>query len=246
MPVNKNPNLTISLESLRPSEDQWKTWREGRNVFYWYAAMLTLQIQPSVANRGLLKEHFPEIYAEYRRRLTVMRRRSRSYKEIQPVGGFDRDTLPSNLIVALPGVAKLAGELGWDSDGVFANRVIPPKKVTSFNGARLIIEKANHQREVEGLGVGQQRTLVRYAALAELVRMAVDSPDEFKTLKQAVFKRRKASNQELGEALARMVATFAHKAGKNVTPYGFNKDANADELAKAKLAVEEHFGQCKG
>ena len=86
MPAKKTVPAAVSLESMKPKDSQWKKWREARNVRYWYAAMLSLQVEPTAANRTALSDHFPEVYEQYKYRLEVLLKRRRTRKSLRPVG----------------------------------------------------------------------------------------------------------------------------------------------------------------
>lgn len=59
-------------ETDQPHPPSWKYWRERGFVRLWQAAMLSLNYEPSVENRELLRLTLPTQYTEYRRRKDVL------------------------------------------------------------------------------------------------------------------------------------------------------------------------------
>lgn len=243
MPTKDTETESISLESMKPADAQWKKWREARNVRYWYAAMLSLQLQPTVANRTKLSDHFPEVYEQYKHRLDILLKRRRTRKSLRPVGEQVPVGEPRNEYVDLQAVAKFAVEVEWDGSATFAKSIAPPAAVKTLDGlTSLRITDVEFENQVAELGIGQQRTFVRYAALIKLLRMAIETPAEFDSIrKKSLGKRTTASMQSLGEAVTRAVATLANESGHSRIPSGFGKDKNADEIAFAERMVKTYF-----
>jgi hypothetical protein len=243
MPAKTAAKPTVTLESIRPTAAQWRQFREGRNERYWGAAMLSLQVLPTDENKNALKVEHPDVYKEYRTRLTVLLKRRVSYSAIRPLGADGQLVAPSKQHVSLPGVAKLACELGWEGAEEFSKLVSAPVKAKTLDGlVSLKISDVEFEKQVNAVGAGQKRTLVRYAALVHLLRMAIDSPVEFGRVREASLgKRTTVSMQSLGEAVTRAVATIANESGNRRIPSGFGKDKNADEIAFAERMVKTYF-----
>lgn len=243
MTAKKTVPAAVSLESMKPKDSQWKKWREARNVRYWYAAMLSLQVEPTAANRTALSDHFPEVYEQYKNRLEVLLKRRRTRKSLRPVGAQVPSGEPRNEYVDLQAVAKFAVEVEWDASATFAQSVAPPAAVKTLDGlASLRITDVEFEKQVNELGIGQQRTFVRYAALVKLLRMAIETPAVFEQIrKESLGKRTTVSMQSLGEAVTRAVATLANESGQSRLPSGFGKDKNADEIAFAERMVKTYF-----
>lgn len=243
MPTRKTMPEVVSLESMKPSDAQWKKWREARNVRYWSAAMLSLQVEPTAANRTALSEHFPEVHKQYKDRLDVLLKRRRTRKSLRPVGEQVASGDSLNEFVDLQAVAKFAVEVEWDASATFAKSVVPPSAVKTLDGlVSLTINDVEFEKQMNVLSIGQKRTLVRYAALIKLLRMAIETPAEFERIRQeSLGKRTTASNQSLGAAVARAVATLANERGQSRIPSGFGKDKNADEIAQAERMVKTFF-----
>lgn len=243
MPTKKTVPDVVSLESMRPTNAEWKKWRDARNVRYWYAAMLSLQVQPTEKNRSVLSAHYPDVYEQYRHRLEVLLKRRRTRKSLRPVGEQTPSAEPRNEYVDLQAVAKFAVTVEWDASATFAKFVIPPTAVKTLDGlVSLAVSDVEFEKQVDAVSVGERRTLVRYAALAHLLRMAIDSPTEFELVRKASLgNRTTVSMQALGEAVTRAVATLANESGKSRIPSGFGKDKNADEIAFAERMVKTYF-----
>ena len=243
MPAKKTVPESVSLESMKPKDAQWKKWREARNVRYWYAAMLSLQVEPTAANRTALSDHFPEVYEQYKYRLEVLLKRRRTRKSLRPVGEQVPSGEPRNEYVDLQAVARFAIEVDWEASATFAKSVAPPAAVKTLDGfVSLKITDVEFEKQVNELGIGQQRTFVRYAALVKLLRMAIEAPGGFEQIrKESLGKRTTVSMQSLGEAVTRAVATLANESGQNRLPSGFGKDKNADEIAFAERMVKTYF-----
>lgn len=243
MPTKKTVPDVVSLESMRPTNAEWKKWRDARNVRYWYAAMLSLQVQPTEKNRSVLSAHYPDVYEQYRHRLEVLLKRRRTRKSLRPVGEQTPSAEPRNEYVDLQAVAKFAVTVEWDASATFAKFVVPPTAVKTLDGlVSLAVSDVEFEKQVDAVSVGERRTLVRYAALVHLLRMAIDSPTEFELVRKASLgNRTTVSMQALGEAVTRAVATLANESGKSRIPSGFGKDKNADEIAFAERMVKTYF-----
>lgn len=243
MPTKKTVPDVVSLESMRPTNAEWKKWRDARNVRYWYAAMLSLQVQPTEKNRSVLSAHYPDVYEQYRHRLEVLLKRRRTRKSLRPVGEQTPSAEPRNEYVDLQAVAKFAVTVEWDASATFAKFVVPPTAVKTLDGlVSLAASDVEFEKQVNAVSVGEKRTLVRYAALVHLLRMAIDSPAEFERVRNASLgNRTTVSMQALGEAVTRAVATLANESGKSRIPSGFGKDKNADEIAFAERMVKTYF-----
>lgn len=243
MPTKKTVPVAVPLESMRPTDVEWKKWREARNVRYWYAVMLSLQVQPTEKNRSVLSAHFPEVYEQYKHRLEVLLKRRRTRKSLRPVGEQVPSAEPRNEYVDLQAVAKFAVAVEWDASATFTKSVVPPAAAKTLDGlVSLAVSDVEFEKQVNAVSTGQKRTLVRYAALVRLLRMAIDSPAEFGRVREAALgKRTTVSMQSLGEAVTRAVATLANEAGKSRISSGFGKDKNADEIAFAERMVKTYF-----
>lgn len=243
MPTKTTVPDIVSLESMRPTDAEWKKWRDARNVRYWYAAMLSLQVQPTEKNRSVLSAHYPDVYEQYRHRLEVLLKRRRTRKSLRPVGEQTPSAEPRNEYVDLQAVAKFAVTVEWDASATFAKFVVPPTAVKTLDGlVSLAVSDVEFEKQVDAVSVGERRTLVRYAALVHLLRMAIDSPTEFELVRKASLgNRTTVSMQALGEAVTRAVATLANESGKSRIPSGFGKDKNADEIAFAERMVKTYF-----
>ena len=243
MPVKIDETQKVNLVSMQPTPTQWRKFREGRNARYWYAAMLSLQIFPNAKNKEVLKHQHPKVYLEYETRLAILLKRRVSYGAIRQVGkGVDTLT-PPNQYVSIPGVATLACELGWDSADEFSKLVSPPQSARTLDGlSTLRVSDLEFEKQSQGMGRGEQLKTVRYAALVHLLRMAIDSPENFKNVREETLGRRKiASTQSLGAAVTKAVATLAKECGAARLPGGFGKDKNADEIAFAEKFAKTHF-----
>jgi hypothetical protein len=223
----------VTLDSIRPTESQWREYREGRNSRYWCAAMLSLLIFPSIENEAYLKADYPDVYDEYKSRLRILLKRRDSYPPIKPLGTTHVDSTPRNQKVSLHGVAKLASELEWDQSKEFAKLVSPPASVKTLDGSHTLkISDVEFDSETKDMSRREQNKTVRYAALVHLLRMAIDSPVEFNVLRKLLLgKRNEVSTQALGLAVEKAVATLAKCNGKERVPAGFGKDKNADEIS---------------
>ena len=243
MPTKKIVPEAVSLESMKPTDAQWKKWREARNVRYWFAAMLSVQVEPTVANRTALSHHFPEVYKQYKYRLEVLLKRRRTRKSLGPVGKQVPNCGPLNEYVDLQAVAKFAVEIEWDGSTTFAKYLAPSPAVKTLDGlTSLRITDVEFEKQANELGIGQKRTFVRYAALIKLLRMAIETPAEFERIrKESLGRRNTASMQSLGDAVSRAVATLANESGQSRIPSGFGKDKNADEIAFAERMVKTYF-----
>jgi hypothetical protein len=234
MPTKESAPNVPTVESMQPNDLRWKFWCDARNVPYWRAALLTLNIEPSPRNKKILKTYYKDVDEEAENRIEAMLKRRLTYPALRSVGTKKTDDRPRNEFVSLPGVAKFATEVNWSGSGQLARRVFP--KVT-----------ADVDQEADELSVGTRNTYVRYAALVELLRLAIDKPNELGALRESAANRVKAkqeqprnsiSNEGLGALVAEMVRTFA--GAKNSPPYGFGKAKNADEMAKADRIRRGH------
>jgi hypothetical protein len=236
MPAKKLNEPKVTLNSLRPTDVQWRNFREGRNAPYWNAAMLSLQVNPTPQNKTILKNEYPDVYQECKSRLTILLRRRLSYPAIRAISTDKANVLPRNLFVPLQGVAKLARELEWDGAEEFAKLVSLPAKVKTLDGSHVLpISDVEFNLQEKEMRRREALKTVRYAALVHLLRMAIDEPAEFDALRKKLLGKRKVvSTQALGSAVAQAVATLAKSSGKERVPSGFGKDKNADEIAFAE------------
>ena len=244
MAEKRGRQTRVSIEALRPTDTQWKEWQESRNAMFWHAALLTLKVHPSVENRTVLQDKFPELYEEYLRRLIVLRRRSLSLASLGPNGKKCHISLPlPSRYVSLPAVAKFASQQRWDTDAELLGKLLPETKVKTLDGSGAVsMAELGIDETLDGMNRGLLLTLVRYAALVSALRTAIDSPQVFAAIrKEALGKRKNVSNQALGLIVARSVATFANEKGKGRITAGFGKDKNADEIAKAYKVVSGMF-----
>lgn len=240
MPAKKMTDPKVTLESLRPTEVQWRNFREGRNFPYWRAAMLSLQVNPTAENKTILKNEHPDVYQECKARLTVLLRRRLSYPAIQAISHDNTELEPRNLFVSLQGVAKLARELDWDGAKEFLKLVSLPAKVKTLDGSHTLhVSDVEFNLQEKDMGRREAHKTVRYAALVHLLRKAIDEPAEFDVLRKKLLGKRKVvSTQALGLAVAQAVATLAKSIGKERVPSGFGKDKNADEIAFVEKFVK--------
>jgi hypothetical protein len=223
----KEPALNIpTIESMQPTDLRWKFWCDARNLPYWRAALLTLNIEPSPKNKKILKTHHKNVDEEAENRIEAMLKRRLTYPALRSLGKPPNER-PRNEFVSLPGVAKFAKEVNWSGSGQLAGRVL--QKVTE-----------DVDQEADELSIGTRNTYVRYAALVQLLRFAIDEPNELGALRKSAANRLKTkekqprntiSDEGLGALVAEMVRTFA--GAKNSSPYGFGQGKNADEIAKA-------------
>ncbi|WP_150118649.1 hypothetical protein [Collimonas fungivorans] len=58
-------------EITRPD---WALWQQSGAARIWYAVLLTMNIEPSVNERKILKSKFPDEYKDYQRRLSIAKR----------------------------------------------------------------------------------------------------------------------------------------------------------------------------
>jgi hypothetical protein len=243
MPAKKMTEPKVTLESLRPTEVQWRNFREGRNARYWSAAMLSLHIYPTPENKTTLKNEHLAVYQECKNRLTILLKRRVSYPAIRAIATDNADLAPRNLFVSLQGVAKLASELGWDGSEEFVKLVSLPAKVTTLDGAHTLqVSDVEFSLQTKDMGRREALKNVRYAALVHLLRKAIDEPAEFDSLRKKLLGKRKVvSTQSLGVAVAQAVATLAKSSGKERIPFGFGKDKNADEIAFVEKFAKTNF-----
>lgn len=233
MATNRSPEQLALLTEMRPTDKQWNQWRERRYIKYWCAVLLTMRIHPDGKSRAKLREHFPEDYEIYKERLTVLLRRRLRRKSLRAVADTKPADKASDERVDLHAVARFAAEIGWDGDGYLVQKVLATNASSSGESNADINTP------------GQRNTFIRYAALVELLRMALDTPSEFSALCKRVDqrlnskqKRSTSSNERLGALVEESVKGMSGRTG--TTPYGFRQGANADEIARAQKLVHDH------
>lgn len=233
MSTNRSPEQLALLTELQPTDKQWTHWRERRYIKYWCAVLLTMRIHPTVENLAKLREHCPEDYETYKERQTVLLRRRLKRKGLQAVQDTKPVHKPSDERVDLYAVARFAAEIGWDKDRYLVQKIL----VTNAS--------SSSESNIDVNKTGQRNTFIRYTALVQLLRMALDTPSEFSDLCKRVDqrlnskqKRSTSSNERLGALVEERVRSMSGTTG--TTPYGFRQGANADEIARAQNLVNDH------
>ena len=208
-------------------------WSEGRNAEYWQAAMLSLKLQPSRLNKYKLRRYFPDLYQNYLMRYDVLKRRASTRSIIKPIRNLLGKS--SEKLVSLPGVAKIAMECDWEYSEEFQIKISLPRKIKTIDGSYI-----NSFDDEDELSNGDLNTRVRYAALVEIIRMFLSRSDDFNEFHKSVFKRSTVSNQELGEAVERVIAKMA-KDNNLKSIYGFAKEKNAKEIGEIDKISKNFF-----
>lgn len=233
MATNRSPEQLALLTEMRPTDKQWNQWRERRYIKYWCAVLLTMRIHPDGKSRAKLREHFPEDYEIYKDRLTVLLRRRLRRKSLRAVEETRPVDKASDERVDLCAVARFAAEIGWDEDRYLVQMILTTNASSSS------------ESNVDVNTLGQRNTFIRYTALVQLLRMALDAPSEFSELCKRVDqrlnskqKRSTSSNERLGALVEESVKGMSGRTG--TTPYGFRQGANADEIARAQKLVNDH------
>jgi hypothetical protein len=240
MKNQKQNTLTAIPESMRPTEADWIRYRDGAVLKCWSAALLTLNIKPNLKNKEFLEKNFPEIYALFNLRVSVILKRRITDADLRPVSEILAKS-QRNDFVSLAAISRLATELDWDGNDYFRNH-LTINKSESFSGKKISITEKENINSIEKLGIGNKRTLLRYAALIRLLCMSIENKHKFEKFCKEIFRHKKVTNQEIGLAIERTVATFAEELSADSVPYGFQQDANADEVAKAKAVVKALLG----
>lgn len=231
--------FTPSLDDLLVSDARWQFWRQSRNARLWHAVLLTMNIEPSVKNRTLLKERFPVQYASYTEKLDILLRRSSTHKSLKPVSNPREGKTPSGKYVQLTGVLKFAKEYEWAGIAAF-EAGLAPKKIKALDGSSVCIAEDATLDETDDLKNGLRLTYIRYAALVHLLNLAISKHDEFEGIRKQIFPSGTASDAALGRAIEKTVAQFAKNADCKV-PYGYGSSANAREISLTRKVVKDTF-----
>lgn len=231
--------FTLTLHDLSVSDTRWRYWSECRNVRFWYAVLLTMNIEPSVKNRTLLNKYFPDKYEAYREKLDILIRRSSTHKALKSVPNPREGKTSSGKYVQLTGVLKFAKECKWDDIAAF-EAGLTSKKIVALDGTSVNISQEIALGETDDLPKGLRYTYVRYAALAHLIDLAITDRTKFESITRQFFPGGKTSNAALGRAVASTVAQIAKNLDCKV-PSGYGKEKNAKEIALVKKVANESF-----
>lgn|GEM_PF-5463015 len=229
-----------TLQEIAVRVDRWKYWRDRRNVKVWYAALLTMNIEPSPQNRTLLRERFPDHYQIYRDRVQILISRSSTIKNLKFVRNPFEGTVPQEKLMALPAIlAFIKNIVRWPDTEAFVAGM-STKEVKALDGSRVLIDDEFSISETSDLPKGLRYTYVRYAAMVFLLKLAITDQKKFTEIVDGLIPNRKTSNSALGLAIQGAVAQFATGSKKSM-PSGFRKEKNAKEIALAAKVLKELF-----
>jgi hypothetical protein len=215
----------------------WEHWRQSGNVRRWFAVLLTMNIEPTDPNRKRLKTESSTLYQLYRDRLSIITRRSSTYPALKSVPNPKAGDEPRNQYIRLSGILRFAKQEKWQSIEEF-EAGISKKCVTAYDGTEVEISNV---AKIDDLAKGQRNTLVRYAALVELLKRSLLSETSRNEVREKFFKQsNEVSNSAIGRAVESVVAQFAKDAGMKF-PAGFKAEKNADEIGLVKRVVDGAF-----
>jgi hypothetical protein len=177
MSQTKTAEHDSSLITLLPTDPQWKVWSDRRYVKYWCAVLLTMYINPTIANRNTLREQHPELYQTYLDRMSVLFSRSLKRKSLQVVPEENPSDRKKDRCVDLFAVVRFASEVGWDARGLLVAKVLMPNSEPDVD------------QELDGISTSLSNTFTRYGALVQLLQLAIDKPNEFNSLCQKADSR---------------------------------------------------------
>ncbi len=97
-----------------PQSADWRHWRQRGYCRLWQAAMLTMNLEPTIANRRTLLAKSPDAYyAEFLRRKEVLTVRYGFDDRLTPLNHPREGELPGDRYVELAKIIVLAKEIGW-------------------------------------------------------------------------------------------------------------------------------------
>lgn len=100
---------SIEINTLRP---RWENWKQRKYARAWCAVLLTLNIEPSIKNRKVLKEFHPSVHQDYLDRVNVVR--ARIGMDIFAIEDHCAEgKLPAEKMLELVDIVPFAKELNW-------------------------------------------------------------------------------------------------------------------------------------
>jgi hypothetical protein len=108
------PITNAQTEVDEPQSADWRHWRQRGYCRLWQAAMLTMNLEPTKANRRTLQAKSPDAdYAEFLRRKEVLTVRYGFDDRLTPLNHPREGELPGDRYVELAKIIELAKEIGW-------------------------------------------------------------------------------------------------------------------------------------
>lgn len=222
--------------SPAPSVQNWEKFRQGANARIWYAALLSMDVEPKVKSRVQLKDLAPERYRMYLDRVDILTRLHGTHELFPDLKHIRSGVEPKNKYVSLKAVAEYAKANDWEGSEEFANRLVQPF-VLALDGTKVHLSSETELDKLDQLPKGVRYNTIRMGALlAVLERILVTEPHSVSKL----VRGNELNIAELARQIAATVATAA-KRQKQSLPYGFRVDAASVQLLQARQAFEKLF-----
>lgn len=227
----KRKKQTTPAEAVK----NWEKFRQAGYARIWYAALLSMDVEPKVISRHRLQDLAPERYKTYLNRVEILTRRHGVRKPFKDLHHLKAGSLPRNKYVSLKAVAKFAVANKWDGSEEFARKVAPPE-APALDVSTTHISPETAEDELDALPKGLKYEAVRTSALlAVLERTLLTEPQ----LATELVRGGKLNLAALARHIQASVASALHRENHSVTGYGV--DANSAWLARVRRRMEQLF-----
>ena len=232
----QTPDNSVELETTAqnyvPELPDWEFWRQRGACRLWKAVLLSMNVEPTMTNRGALKDRAPVIHSEYLRRREIANVQYGIHPLLPTMEHARAGQMEGERYISLSQFLKFAKDIGWRNLAAF-EKGISPSTVYLSGGETVEVEQ-----ELEDLAKGQRYTLVRMGALLKILEQCLQ-PNQPNN-RQKFLSGNKLNAAALGQEIEQVIAVVAHEELKLMVSR-FTKEANRKQLAAAAKALTNFF-----
>lgn len=235
---NDRPTTNHSVESdnttpefqLEPPD--WEFWRQRGACRIWQAVLLSINVEPTKANRDLLPTRGSQSNDEYVRRREIVNVQYGIHQLLPTMEHPRAGKSGSGRYIALPKLLEFAKEIGWRGIRDFENGL-------SRSTVRIPTgEDVEVNQEFEDLSKGERYTLVRMGALLSLLERCICPGSS--SSNSRLLHGTSLNLTAIGREVEKIIATAAHEAERS-TVANFSEQVNRKQMAAAADALKIFF-----
>ncbi|MFM0072592.1 hypothetical protein PQQ86_15660 [Paraburkholderia sediminicola] len=219
----------VTVNAL-PSPPDWKTWREKGGGRLWVAVLLSMNVNPTVQNRHVLRANDAERYKEYRRRCEVAIARYSVHEHLPAIEHLRAGKNPGDRFVMFDKFLAFAKDIGWNDLSMFE------AGLSSTEVALATTASSTHS--LEDAPKGERYDLVRMGALLTLLEKALQGDSDID--RALLISGGKLNKSQIAKEVNKIVASTAKRHGKPSIS-GFGAEANRKRFRAAAAALDDFF-----